>query len=797
MKKKISLRDRFFPKSMRALPNWVLWKLETVNGRQTKVPYSALYHGKASSTNPKTWTTFENALRVYESSDEYSGIGFVFTLDSGIVFIDIDHCLNEHGEGDDRMKDILSKFEGKTFAEYSQSGTGVHIFTKGTIARGFKNDKQNVEMYSKGRFCAMTGDAICKSDITTNQNALDCVFEKYRTPERKKKGKESSSSHTVTRLNTNDQDILSKARENEKTGREFSKLFDDGDWTGFESHSNADFRLCVMLSFWCDRDFHTIDKLFRQSALCSEKWLKREDYRESTIERACECCEESYSEFIQRKSMDSSFMNEELQSVLYQIKIDDLLKKIKPDENYNTKSGDDIASGRLFAEVYRSAVRYDKKIKSFRYYDGKVWKIDDENLIAFHLTKVLYKGLYRYIGLKRSDVSKDFVSYVGKLTTRNKRETMLKESKDFLFVDSKIWDARGELLNCLNGVYNLHTHEFFDHSPEFFLTKITNVEYNPDAKSEDWEKFIEEVTQSKDKERYLQVKFGYGLTSDTSEESFDIIYGKTTRNGKSTVLETMTYILGSYAMNVNPETLIQKPRDSRSPSEDVARLNGCRFLVCPEPPKKMLFDVSRLKTFTGGDTVTARNPYEKSVEFVPCFKLFMNTNYLPVVTDNTLFSSGRVCVITFDRHFTEEEQDRTLKNRLRTPENVSGILNWCLEGLKIYQREGIVVPQCVKQATRDYSESQDKINQFIVDTLEEKTGGVLAVKDIYPKYSEWCKNNGYGVEGKKSFIEELKSKDIWKKTGTVNGKTVVNVIIGYDIAFVPLSDTVEAKETFL
>ena len=321
------------------------------------------------------------------------------------------------------------------------------------------------------------------------------------------------------------------------------------------------------------------------------------------------------------------------------------------------------------------------------------------------------------------------------------------------------------------------------------MTKITNVEYDPDAKSEDWEKFIEEVTQSKDKERYLQVKFGYGLTSDTSEESFDIIYGKTTRNGKSTVLETMTYILGSYAMNVNPETLIQKPRDSRSPSEDVARLNGCRFLVCPEPPKKMLFDVSRLKTFTGGDTVTARNPYEKSVEFVPCFKLFMNTNYLPVVTDNTLFSSGRVCVITFDRHFTEEEQDRTLKNRLRTPENVAGILNWCLEGLKIYQREGIVVPQCVKQATRDYSESQDKINQFIVDTLEEKTGGVLAVKDIYPKYSEWCKNNGYGVEGKKSFIEELKSKDIWKKTGTVNGRTVVNVIIGYDFAFVPLSDT--------
>lgn len=487
--------------------------------------------------------------------------------------------------------------------------------------------------------------------------------------------------------------------------------------------------------------------------------------------------------------MKDSILNGELLSVLNQIKIDDLLKRLKPDENPNTKSGDDIASGRLFSEVFGSVVRYDVTAKSFRYYDGRVWKIDDENLIAFHLTKILQKGLYRYIGLNGGDVSKDYISYVGKLSSRNKRIVMMMEARDFLFVDSTIWDARGELLNCLNGVYNLHTHEFLSHSSEFFLTKITNVEYNPDAKSEDWEKFIEEVTQSKEKERYLQVKFGYGMTSDTSEESLDIIYGKTTRNGKSTVLETLTYILGSYAMNVNPETLAQKPRDSRSPSEDVARLNGCRFLVCPEPPKRMVFDVSRVKTFIGRDTLTARNLYEKSFEFVPCFKLFMNTNYLPVVTDDTLFSSGRVRVITFDRHFTEEEQDKTLKDRLRTPENASGILNWCLEGLKIYQREGIIVPVCIKDATIEYRESQDKINQFITDTLEEHEGGVLSVKEIYPKYYDWCRSNGYGVEGKRNFIEELKSKDIWRKTGTVNGRTTFNVIIGYDIAFKPITDT--------
>lgn len=480
--------------------------------------------------------------------------------------------------------------------------------------------------------------------------------------------------------------------------------------------------------------------------------------------------------------MNNSILNGEVLSVLNQINIDEILDRVKPDEYSLTKEGDDIASGRLFAEVFGNVVRYNKTAKSFFYFDGKVWKIDDEGLISFHLTKLLQKGLYRYIGRKGTDVPKDYVKFIEKLSTRNKRETMLKEAKDYNFIDSSMLDARGDLLNCQNGVINLEDLELLPHDPKYLLTKLSNVYYDQTAKSDDWEKFIDEVTESKEKARYLQVKFGYGLTSNTSEESMDIIYGSTTRNGKSTVLETMTHLLGTYAMNVNPETLAQRPRDSRSPSEDVARLNGCRFLVCPEPPKRMVFDVARVKTFIGRDTLTARNLYEKSFEFVPVFKLFMNTNYLPVVTDDTLFSSGRVRVITFDRHFSEEEQDKTLKDRLKTKENLSGILNWCLKGLEIYKTEGIIIPECVKSATSDYRESQDKINSYITDRLELKEDCVLSVKELYPDYVEWCKNNGYGVEGKKNFIEELKSKGIWKKTGTIRGKTVYNVIIGYDTA---------------
>ena len=77
----------------------------------------------------------------------------------------------------------------------------------------------------------------------------------------------------------------------------------------------------------------------------------------------------------------------------------------------------------------------------------------------------------------------------------------------------------------------------------------------------------------------------------------------------------------------------------------------------------------------------------------------INTNYLPTITDDTVFSSGRINVISFDRHFEPQEQDKDLKNRLRDKQELSGILNWCIEGLQLYRKEGLKPPAAVQTAT--------------------------------------------------------------------------------------------------
>lgn len=100
---------------------------------------------------------------------------------------------------------------------------------------------------------------------------------------------------------------------------------------------------------------------------------------------------------------------------------------------------------------------------------------------------------------------------------------------------------------------------------------------------------------------------------------------------------------------------------------------------------------------------------ENSIEFRRNFKIFINLNYRPNITDLTLFESRRIKFIPFGRHFEENKQNKGLKQLFAEPENMSGILNWMLEGYRMYRSQGLTMPDSVKQATMDYQMFSDKI----------------------------------------------------------------------------------------
>jgi putative DNA primase/helicase len=147
------------PTELKAIDQWVCWRYAWLEDRQKydKPPVQSHGGNLASTTNPKTWSTFDAAMRAYETGT-VDGIGFVFARKNRLVGVDLDRCRNpETGVIDDWALDMIRVF--RTYTELSPSGTGVHIIGGGTLpGPGVKTAQ--VEMYDTGRYFTMTGHTL-------------------------------------------------------------------------------------------------------------------------------------------------------------------------------------------------------------------------------------------------------------------------------------------------------------------------------------------------------------------------------------------------------------------------------------------------------------------------------------------------------------------------------------------------------------------------------------------------------------------------------------------------------------
>ena len=292
----------FLPEALTSLPIWVLWRLEERKGHMTKVPYQA--NGEhASSTDSRKWNTYQ-IIRdtLSEHPGQYNGIGAVLSKEYHLVFIDIDHCIDESGQFDDRAKDILNAFTDDngnlmTFVEVSQSGSGLHLVVVGNVPRSFNNRRLGVEMYDTERFIAMTGRAFSAREPCECEEGIIYVFERYKTAKNANDGIPRPKVDRATQKT--DDWIIRHATERVGKSNRFPALF-NGDWSEYESQSEADLALCKILAFWTNEDSEMIDRIFRQSGLYRAKW-ERQDYRERTISTAINENQDTLIEFTRRR----------------------------------------------------------------------------------------------------------------------------------------------------------------------------------------------------------------------------------------------------------------------------------------------------------------------------------------------------------------------------------------------------------------------------------------------------------------------------------------------------------------
>lgn len=751
------------PQEFKENEPFCLWRIEN----DKKVPYQ-ITGQRADSSNPATFAGYDDVMSCFD--DRYLGIGVLTTT---FTKIDIDDYV-EDGTLSPLAEEVVDAIN--SYTEFSPSGTGIHIicYTPGIRydkSRYYMNNRAiGMEVYVPGqtnRFFTVTGDVFRDMGIEERTAEVEKILEKYMVrPESNRETVDAPGSYL------SDDSVLEKANAS-KQGQKFNELW-QGHWHGkYGSQSEADMAFASMLAFWCGGDHDQIDRLFRRSALYRPKWDERhgaETYGDMTITKAVRLCRSFYLPVTTEAEDD---FNDLLQMV----------NEAAPESNWRYKS-QDIGCGRLYADLFKRIARYVPERKSWFVFDGMKWVQDVGNLKAMELCKDLADALIDHVkDIHDEDARKAYLKYCTKWQMRRNRETYLKDAQGVYPISATEFDSKKSLLNLQNGTLNLETMEFHEHDPEDLITKVAPVDYVPTARSERFLSFIEEIMSGdQEKAEFLQMSLGYALSGDSRYECMFILYGETTRNGKGTLMESILRIFGDYGKAVRPETIAQKNKvDSQAPSEDVARLAGLRFVNIAEPRRGMVMNAAQVKNMTGNDTLNARFLHENSFDFEPQFKIYINTNYLPDVTDMTLFSSGRILIIPFDRHFEEWEQDKTLKETFRKPEVQSAILNWLIEGFQILRTKGFRIPDAVAAATESYCQESDKIRQFMEDCLKEDGSAECRTAEAYESYKRWCAANGCYPENSKHFNQALRQYGKIVRKRPRGGGEKTTLLIGYRI----------------
>jgi primase-polymerase (primpol)-like protein len=284
--KPIALKPTFdaIPAEIKHIAAWVVWRYEFVGDKWTKVPYRADGAGRASSTDPATWSTFQGAVDRYQRGG-VDGIGFVLDPQNEIAGVDLDHCVTESTA----VWAAKIMFQLDSYAELSPSGTGLRILLKGTIPPG-RRKTDRIEMYDRARYLTITGHhrSGTPQTIEPRQEQIAALHAHVFAPEPPPK---RLSIYSAMRPQLADRELLERAFR-AANGDKVKRLFDGDLSLHNDDWSRADLALCAELGYYTT-DAAQVDRLFRASKLFREKWDEKHfgdgrTYGEGTILKALE-----------------------------------------------------------------------------------------------------------------------------------------------------------------------------------------------------------------------------------------------------------------------------------------------------------------------------------------------------------------------------------------------------------------------------------------------------------------------------------------------------------------------------
>ena len=305
------------------------------------------------------------------------------------------------------------------------------------------------------------------------------------------------------------------------------------------------------------------------------------------------------------------------------------------------------------------------------------------------------------------------------------------------------------LVNLKNGILNIETGELTPHASDIIFTSKLPVEFNPDAECPKVGQFLREVLPKSDIPTFVEA-IGFCLHRDYFIRRAIILLGEG-GNGKSTLFRLVEQFLGP--TNV-AHIAIQELSGRFAP----ARLFGRLANIYADLPTYAWRDTGKFKMMTGRDTVDADVKFKSRFSFTNYAKMFFSANRLPETTDETEAFFERLLIITCPNKFVKGKRNPNILDEICTPEELSGLLNAALAGLKyLREQREFLNPKTFEETHDTYIRKSNPIAAFAKDCLEHDAANAETKDAIYEAYIRYCQKHILPAVDKSVFGRKLPS----------------------------------------
>jgi len=426
----------------------------------------------------------------------------------------------------------------------------------------------------------------------------------------------------------------------------------------------------------------------------------------------------------------------------------------------------DAGNADRFADQHNASMRYVEDWNSWYFWCGTHWERDNigyATRLAIQTVRRMYEEAAK---IDDESARKELVKHAHRSESGQRLREMLglARANAALAATPNEFDQNKWLLNTKNGTVDLTTGDMTEHDPADMITRLAPVKYDPEAQSFEWEQFLRLATNGDEKMmRYIKRIAGYFLTGSTKEGAMFYIKGPT-RTGKTTTLQALRSMLGSYAWRASFESFLASQK-SGGPMDDIAHMEGARLVIASEVAHGKRFDEALLKELTGEDDVNARKLYQHSRSYKPEFKLLFAANDFPFIRSDDSGAWARMHLIEFANPELADRKYLELKQNVRDLErNGDAILAWAIEGcLEWQQEDDLGIPEKVLEDVEAQRAEFDPLQDWIDECADVNTAYRAALEDLFGSYNYFkLQERSTKPLGRKGFSQALSARGFVK-----------------------------------